>query len=210
MAFAPFKITKTERHPADELLERLRGVVMLKDRSAKPYASARLSLERMPFSQIRPAQRYVLTDGLLKAQCLTFELQERGFDPMALDGWLTIHTDQSPEPIDLLPPVVEAHREADGSFVNILNDGMHRLFAARLEWRLPQVIFASGLPPELPYYAYPIPGDSPWDQVKILEGSHIGAGVIKKWHRTRDNKRLYRDFNSVFQNVGGPRGGGAA
>ena len=127
---------------------------------------------------------------------------------MALDGYVTLRTDRSDEPIDLLPPVVEAIPEADGSVVNVINDGMHRLYAGRLAWRRPVVVLAEGLPERYTYYAYPIPGDSPWDQVTILEGGTVPAGLIKKWHRTADNKKLYRDFNSAFQNVGGPRGQG--
>jgi hypothetical protein len=208
MTFTPFKVTKVESHSPDELIKRLRDVVMLKDRSAKPYAEAKLVLRPLAFEQFRPAQRYVLTDNLLKVQHLEWELAEFGFHPLALNGYLTIWTDQGPEPIDLLPPVIEAIPEADGSTVNVVNDGMHRLFAGRLEWLVPVVVLAENLPAQFPYYAYPIPGAGPWDQVKILEGSVIPVGHIKKWHRTADNKKLYRDFNSAFQNVGGPRGQG--
>jgi hypothetical protein len=70
------------------------------------------------------------------------------------------------------------------------------------------VVLVEDLPPQCPYYAYPIPGAAPWDQVAVIEGDKVPAGIIKKWHRTSDNKRLYRDFNSAFQNVGGPRGQG--
>jgi hypothetical protein len=210
MGFSPFKITKVEHHSVDELLSRLKKVSMLKNPGVFPYAQAQLSLERMNISDIRPAQRYVLLSGLLKTQCLSHELKELGYDLMALDGYLTIYTDQSNEPIDLLPPIVELHREEDGRLNNIINDGMHRLYAARLEWRRPQVIYAQNLPQEYPYYAYPIPGPFPWEVVEILDNDDIPKGFLKKWHRIRDNKLLYRNFNSSFQNVGGPRGGGTA
>ncbi|MDR0622295.1 MAG: hypothetical protein LBJ61_10535 [Deltaproteobacteria bacterium] len=208
MTFTPFKITHVDAHGPDELLSRLREVVMLKDRSAKPYAQAKLTLRPLPYDLFRPAQRYVLTDNLLRVQCLEWGLAEFGHHPLSLTGYLTIRTDQSPESIDLLPPVVEAIPEADGSTINVVNDGMHRLYAGRLEWLIPTVVLAENLPKEYPYYAYPIPGLSPWDQVTVLEGGTIPAGHIKKWHRTADNKKLYRDFNSAFQNVGGPRGQG--
>jgi hypothetical protein len=80
------------------------------------------------------------------------------------------------------------------------------MYVARLEWKTPQVAYIRGIPAGYPYYAYPIPGDNCWDVVKILEGSHIPSGLIKKWHRISDNKTLYRNFNSSFTNVGGPRG----
>ena len=34
----------------------------------------------------------------------------------------------------------------------------------------------------------------------------LPEGYIKKWHRIKNYKSLYRDFNTGFQNVGGPRG----
>ncbi|MDR1298163.1 MAG: hypothetical protein LBO05_12515 [Deltaproteobacteria bacterium] len=208
MTFAPFTVTRIEKHDRTELIARLREVVMLKDRAAKPYAGAKIELRPLPFDLFRPAQRYVLADNLLRVQRLEWELARFGEAPLGLSGYLTMWTDQSDEPVDLLPPVVEAIPEADGTTVNVVNDGMHRLFAARLEWKIPTVVLVENLPPEFPYYAYPIPGKSPWDQVAILEGGHVPAGVVKKWHRTEDNKKLYRDFNSAFQNVGGPRGQG--
>jgi hypothetical protein len=206
MAAPPLTITRVKTHVADDLFERLRRVRMLKDRDTRPYAEAKLTLGRMGYDLIRPAQRYVLSDNLLKMQQLGWELARHGVDPLALSGYATIWTEGSEEPVDLLPPIVEAIKEADGRVVNIINDGMHRLFAGRLEWREPVVVLVEG--PSRPYYAYPIPGDSPWDQVVIVEGGVVPAGLIKKWHRIPDNKRLYRDFNSAFNNVGGPRGQG--
>ncbi|MDR2455555.1 MAG: hypothetical protein LBE49_03025, partial [Deltaproteobacteria bacterium] len=171
MAFAPFAVNRVELHPPEELIDKLRQVVMLKNREARPYASARLSLGPMDYSSFRPAQRYVLSDNLLKIQHIGWELKAHGVDPLALEGYATIWTDSSDEPIDLLPPIIEAIEEADGQVINVINDGMHRLFAGRLEWRRPVVVLAEGL--SYPYYAYPIPGASPWDQVVIVEGDKV-------------------------------------
>ncbi|MDR1546112.1 MAG: hypothetical protein LBU12_05250 [Deltaproteobacteria bacterium] len=208
MTFAPFTVTKVERHDQAELFDRLRQVVMLKDPLARPYAQAELSLRRLDWDEFRPAQRYVLSDNLHKIQHLEWELARFGLDPLALDGFLTLWTDVSDEPLDLLPPVVELVVEADGSAVNVVNDGMHRLFVGRLEWKRPVAIHVQGLPAEFPYYSYPVPGPRPWDEVKIVEGGAVPAGLIKKWRRIPDDKRLYRNFNSAFRNVGGPRGQG--
>ncbi|MDR1576941.1 MAG: hypothetical protein LBT86_01750 [Deltaproteobacteria bacterium] len=208
MSFKPFKITKIQIHSQAELLEGLKKVVMLKDREARPYAQASLSVTTLPWSEVRPAQRYALVDGLAKVHCLEWELAKEGLDLFNLDGYLTIWTDQSSPPIDLLPPIVETIEEADGSLVNIINDGLHRMYVARLEWKQPKIVLARNIPREYPYYAYPIVGENPWDSIVLVEGETIPAGLIKKWHRQEDNKLLYRDFNSAFQNVGGPRGQG--
>lgn len=207
---ASFTITKVVSHSADELLQKLRGVSMLKDPEAFPYRDARIELRTVSYAEVVPAQRYVLADGLYKARNLRWELEKHGVNLFELNGYVSIWTDQSDEPIDVLPPVVEQSVEANGLRVNIINDGMHRMYVGRLEWRLPQVVYIENIPPQYPYYAFPIP-DGDWNVVTVVEeGEEIPAGLIKKWHRTSDNKKLYRNFNSQFINVGGPRGQGKA
>lgn len=208
MTFQAFAITRVEKHDPEKLVENLRKVSMLKRPDVFPYAEAEISLELASFSDVLPAQRYVLSDALRRVQHLEWELGRFNINLFALEGYVTIWTDMSPEPIDVLPPIVESSTEANGQPVNIINDGMHRMYAARLEWKKPQVARIKGVPAEYPYYAYPIPGENCWDVVEILEGSHIHSGLIKKWHRISDNKTLYRNFNSSFINVGGPRGQG--
>ena len=92
--------------------------------------------------------------------------------------------------------------EADGSVVKILNDGMHRVYLARMERSPIQVVYVRKVPRECPYYAFPLVNG--WNDVEIVQD--LPEGYIKKWHRIKDYKSLYRDFNTGFQNVGGPRG----
>ncbi len=207
MGHAQFEILSLTRHGKDELLANLRKVVMLKDPAAFPYKGADIAVKEVTFNEVVPAQRYVLESELKKVQNLKWELAKHGVDLFALNGYVTIRTNMSDEPIDVLPPIIESAPEANGETAAIINDGMHRMYVARLEWRKPEVVFIKGVPKEYPYYAYPIPGGN-WNEVTILPGSEIPAGFIKKWHRIADNKLLYRDFNSAFINVGGPRGQG--
>ncbi|MDR3152748.1 MAG: hypothetical protein LBW85_00405 [Deltaproteobacteria bacterium] len=209
MAFTPFTVLQAEPHGREEFFERMRQVGMLLDPDRRPYAEAELVLGDLPYEEIRPAQRYVLTDELFKVRQLDWELKRLGLDMLGLDGYLTLRLEGVPEPVDLLPPVVERIREADGSENNVLNDGMHRMYLGRVSWRTPRVLLVKNLPKDTPYYAYPLPGPDPWGQVTVIEGDKVPSGFVKKWHRVPDNKRLYRDFNSAFLNVGGPRGGGA-
>jgi hypothetical protein len=93
--------------------------------------------------------------------------------------------------------------EADGSVALIINDGMHRLYLARLEWVVPQVTYIRGVPREYPYYAFP--RRERWEGLDLLAENPDPQTYLKKCHRRRDNKRLYRDFQAVFQNVGRSR-----
>ncbi len=200
-----FKISEVKYFDEEALIERLRKVSMLEEPEIFPYRNACISLKRIAVKNLHPAQRYVLRQELFKVRELKWQLTELGKDIFCLNGFLRLKVDLNDrtEEIDLLPPLVEEHEERDGSVVKIINDGMHRIYMAYLEWVMPQVIYVTNVPKDLPYYAYPIP-ENDWTKIEIRDD--LPEGFIKKWHRIRENKRLYRNFNSAFKNVGGPRG----
>ncbi|QTA84734.1 hypothetical protein [Desulfonema magnum] len=197
------EIVKVKHLSEDELISRLRNVTMLQDESTRPYENAFISLENICIEDLFPPQRYVLKQELLKVRELKWRLEEHGIDLFQLNGFVRITLAGESEPIDLLPPVIEERIEKNGRVAHIINDGMHRIYTAYLEWVIPQVIFVRGLPKHLPYYAFPIP-EKDWTKIELRDD--IPAHFIKKWHRTERNKELYRNFNSAFMNVGGPRG----
>jgi len=166
------------------------------------YERAAISLEEMTIECLYPAQRYVLVQELEKVRLLKWELARFGYDIFRLDGYVKLWLAGEDQPIDLLPPMVEESVERNGRVVNIVNDGMHRLYMAYLEWVSPQVVFIRGVPKDLPYYAFPHP--TQWQDIDMMES--LPEGYLKKWHRIQDYKTLYRNFNSAFEHVGTPRG----
>lgn len=197
-------IIRVEQHSDVELLEKMRQVSMLTRPDVYPYADARIQLARFGSARIAPAQRYVLERELLKVRDLRWALREHGVDLFQLDGYVTIYREDDPHyPIDVLPPVVESSVENGGMRCSILNDGMHRVYLARMEHAPLRVVYVENV--AFPYYAFPLVGG--WDGVEIR--SDLPEGYIKKWHRIADYKSLYRNFNSAFVNVGGPRGNDA-
>jgi len=72
-----------------------------------------------------------------------------------------------------------------------------------LERVAPQVVYVRGVPKEYPYYAFPRPGG--WEGIDLLANNPDPEAYLKKCHRRRENKRLYRDFQAVFANVGRSR-----
>lgn len=196
------KIVSIERHSAGELLERMRRVSMLTHPDVFIYRDAFISLEKIRTDFLSPPQSYILTSELQKVRNLRWQLKEFGVELFCLDGYVSVWLEDSDEPVDVLPPVVEESVEEDGSVHNIICDGMHRISLARMEWFIPQVVFVRGIPKDKPYYAYPVAGG--WSQVVTRED--LPEGFIKKWHRIKEYKTLYRNFNSAFTNVGGPRG----
>ncbi len=199
-------IVALERHSPAELLQRLRRVPLLKQPDVLIYEHALISLEQVHTDSLHPAQNYIWLQELKKTQELRWSLAAQEVDLFRLEGFVT-YTVRDPDgeevTYDLYPPVVEESIEADGTVALIINDGMHRLYLARLEWAVPQVVYVRGVPKAYPYYAFPRPAG--WDGLDILADNPDPRTYLKKCHRVRDNKKLYRDFQAVFHNVGRSR-----
>ncbi len=196
------KILKVEKHSKEALLEKLRRVSMLTHPEICIYKESTVSLEKIRTEFLSPPQSYILTSELQKVRNLRWGLKDFGVELFCLEGYVSIYLEGNDEPVDVLPPIVEESVEEDGSVHFVICDGMHRVSLARMECAIPQVVFIRGIPGNLPYYAYPVPGG--WDSVVTRED--LPEGFIKKWHRIKEYKTLYRNFNSAFTNVGGPRG----
>lgn len=196
------EIKRVERHGKNELVENMRKVGMLTQPEVLVYKDALVELATLHTNEIAPAQRYVLTQELMKVRDLQWALAEHSVHLFKLDGYVTIWLEGYDDPIDVLPPVIEQSAEPDGSVVKILNDGMHRVYLARMERTPIQVVYVRNVPSEYPYYAFPLVDG--WSGVEVVQ--ELPEGYIKKWHRIKNYKTLYRDFNTAFQNVGGPRG----
>jgi hypothetical protein len=94
--------------------------------------------------------------------------------------------------------MIEESIEADGRKVLLINDGIHRVYAARKRGRPLNVVLARNVPPEYPYYAHALPDG--WAQVEEL--AELSEGYQKKAYRNPDNyKALFRDFNEIFEGV---------
>ncbi len=199
-------IIALERHSTAELLSCLRRVPLLEQPEVLIYEQALISLEQIHTDCLHPPQNYLWLKELRKTQELRWSLAEQGVDLFRLDGYVTYtvrQEDGSEATYDLYPPIVEESFEADGTVALLINDGMHRLYLARLEWVVPQVTYIRGVPKTYPYYAYP--RRQGWEGLDLLADNPDPQTYLKKCHRVRLNKRLYRDFQAVFANVGRSR-----
>ncbi|MEK7483932.1 MAG: hypothetical protein AABZ60_06345 [Planctomycetota bacterium] len=193
-------IQKIVHYSTEELMQRIRKVTMLQDASVCVYEKASIEIKPLHPSQMAPPQRYVQVKQIKLLQELHFALQEKGFNLFALNGYLHLWFEGQSDPVGIIPPVLEHSIEQDGSSHWIICDGMHRCFLARAFFILPQVVLISNIP--YPYYAYPNPGG--WADVELLYEET--QGVLKKFHRIRANKKLYRNFVPQFGNLSVPRG----
>jgi hypothetical protein len=173
----------------DDLLARLRETRLMGYDGARVYEHARLAVEAFDPDALTPAQRYVLMPGVRKILELRDALD---VDIFALDGGIHLHTGD--EVIPFLPPIVERSAEPDGREVWLINDGIHRVYAARLSGSPINVVAVDGA--SHPYYALA----ASWEAVVELE--ELPDGFQKKAYRVPGNyKALFRDFNAVFPGV---------
>lgn len=193
-------IQKIEQYSPEELIQRLRKVTMLQDPSIAVYEKASIELRPLATSHMSPPQRYVQVKQIKLMQELYFTLQDNGFNLFHLNGFLNLWFEGQSEPVGIIPPILEHSVEQDGSSHWIICDGMHRCFLSRAFFMIPQVVVISNIP--YPYYAYPNPNG--WNEVEMIYEE--SKGILKKFHRIRENKKLYRNFVPQFGNLSVPRG----
>ena len=178
----------------EELLDRLRETRLVGFDAARVYGHATLRLQTFDPQDLTPAQRYVLMPGVRKLLELRATLLDRDIDIFALDGAVLLHTDD--EVIPILPPVVERSTEPDGREVWLINDGIHRVYAARLSGSPINIVTVDGA--SHPYYALALPDG--WAGVTEME--QLPDLFQKKEYRIPGNyKALFRDFNALFPGV---------
>lgn len=201
-------IVEVREFSEEELLNKIKQVPMLEDKKTFPYKDSFVFTRTLKPSELTPAQYYVSKKSLDNIIELNFALSEKGYDIFNLNGYLEVvhgfsyvddrrHQHVIDEyTISILPPIVEIHMEYDQERRNIICDGMHRCFLAKKYFREVKCVVVDAM--DIPYYAYPL--ENGWDDVSFDNWTY------KKLHRIKDNKKLYRDFNSVFKNGSVPRG----
>lgn len=198
-----------------ELIKRLRKVTMLKNDKIYPYAEAAITMEYLDPKILTPPQNYILSSALQNIIDLDNSFKALSdqppdyecYDMFNLSGgfleYSTFESSDGPVITTLLPPIIEESIEDDGSVKLIICDGMHRVYLSMIKHlRYVNCVYIRGIDKRYPYYAYPVVGG--WDNVKVID--KLEPGYIKKFHRCRNNKALYRNFDSVFQNCSAPRG----
>jgi len=197
-------VVRYELIPERELLGLLKQTRLRGHGQPCVYADASLELMRQvdPGSLV-PAQRYVLEEDFRRIEALHREVLSHSVDIFALEGGVLFwaedpETGEIEGPIPLIPPVVEESREDQGELVPLINDGMHRVYAARRLGRRINIVYARNVPVQYPYYAKPL--ENGWSGVEEL--SVLPDNYLKKTYRDPENyKALFRDFNEHFPGV---------
>jgi hypothetical protein len=193
------EVLEVEPFGRAQLLGALRETRLRGFDGARVYAEAVMDLVDSDSADLAPAQRYVLRNGVEKILELRRSLLDHGIDIFKLDGGVWVRTSDAPDRrVPMIPPIVERSQEPDGRSVWIINDGIHRVFAARSVGLSINTVKVTGVPPDHPYYALALPHG--WSEVTELD--ELPDGFQKKTYRDPDNyKALFREFNDVFPGV---------
>lgn len=183
--------------PKEELFAKLRQTRLRGFDQPEVYKTSHITIEKRPIYWLAPCQNYVLSSTIQDIITLYKEFKKLGIDIFHLDGavlfWLEGSDPDKDPPIPLLPPIVE-YDDALNKW--IINDGMHRIYAASGIGRTINVMLINGVPPEFPYYAYPLPGG--WADVYSVDSV---PEQRKAYRNPADYKALFRDFNAIFSGV---------
>ena len=196
-------IIKHEILSESELLGRLKKTRLKGFDRFPVYQNAHLEIvDHVDPETLVPPQKYVLVDGVEMIINLSKAFDKKGIDIFSLRGallfWLEGSDPDNNIPIPFLPPVVEESWEPDGRLVQLINDGMHRVYAARKLQKSINIVLVANVPVEYPYYAYALTDG--WNSVEQI--SELTDGYKKKEYRDPENyKALFRDFNEIFDGV---------
>ena len=192
-------ITKCQLYDQITLVSKLRAVTLENSSVVTIYRNAEIQLVEINLNDLYPAQLYVLESELAKITAIRSAFLRKGIDILALNGYIKFWTDTDRNmPVDILPPMVEESLKSDGNKVFLICDGLHRLYLARKLGIKVKVVLIQNIPEEFPYYAYP--NENKWDDV--IEIDELPQGFVKKRYRVENHRKLFRDFNSAFDNVG--------
>lgn len=185
------------------LIERLRHVTMLENKNVEIYKNCFISIEVIDPNVLIPTQRYILIDELKTKIELEYALNKNMCSMFELCGYITYTVSDKDNVYTLLPPIIEEQIDLRGRVLPVINDGMHRVYLSKkLNKNKIFVVYIRGISKKYPYYAYPL--EHGWNDVSEI--NELQQGYIKKFHVIENNKRFYRNFDSVFTNCSKPRG----
>ncbi len=193
-------ITRYELFDTDELLNNIKKTRLLGFDQAYVYENADIALkEAVNPNTLIPAQRYVL-DSIYRSVVALYEaFSKKSINIFALKGGLffwKLENGQEIGPIPLIPPVIETSVNANGLTVDLINDGMHRVYTATSLGVPINIVYIHNA--SHPYYAYPLIHG--WEDVRKL--NTLPKGFVKKTYRDAVNyKALFRNFNDRFPGI---------
>jgi hypothetical protein len=199
------KIKDYKIHSEKELIKKLRKVILLNsEKTGKPifvYKNTSIELKEIKTKDLVPLQLYQLksTNRLVWNLHKIFQKKYKE-DIFNMDGYYTYESEN--KKYAFIPPIIESVVNSKGKKQNVVIDGLHRmLLAKKLKKKTAKVVIVKNIPQKLILPAVP----NAWEEMEIVEVVPKSE-YKRKWLVSPEKGYLYyRNFQSVFQNVGQPR-----
>ncbi|MDO8583500.1 MAG: hypothetical protein Q7R51_03135 [bacterium] len=194
------KITNLKKYTKEQMIKKLKKVILLNsDKNKRPifiYKDSEIDLERVRIKDLFPLQLYELTPSAKLVGSLHENFSKKYKENiLEMNGYFTYKSGD--KRYALIPPIIE-----DVKGQKIIIDGLHRiLLAKKLKKQIITVVLIKNIPEKL---ILPV-GPNKWEELKVVKIAPDNKDK-RKWLIPPEKGYLYyRNYQSVFQNVGKPR-----
>lgn len=198
-------INNLKKYTKQHLIDKLKKVILLNsEKGGKPvfvYKNAKIELKEVKIEDLLPLQLYQLisSNKLVRNLYKIFKKKYKD-DIFNMDGYFTYTADD--KRYTFVPPIIEYVEGSKRKIQKIIIDGLHRiLLAKKLKRKVVTAVIIENIPQKL---ILPVVPNS-WEELKIVKIAPESK-CKRKWLVPPEKGYLYyRNFQSVFQNVGKPR-----
>lgn len=193
-------ITHLKRYAKDKLIKRLKKVILLNsDKNKKPvfiYKDSEIELKPVKIKDLLPLQLYELTSSTKLINNLHENFSKKYKENiLEMNGYFTYRSGD--KKYALIPPIIEDVRGQ-----KVVIDGMHRiLLAKKLGREIIVVVVIKNIPQKLILPVAP----NKWEELKVVSIAPENKDKRKWLIPSEEGYLYYRNFQSVFENVGKPR-----
>lgn len=199
------KIKSYKTHPKKDLIKKLRKVILLNsEKKGKPifvYKNAKIELKKINVEELLPFQLYQLeSSNQLIGNLYKIFNEKYNQDIFSMNGYATYTS--SNKHYAFTPPIIEYIENGKGKIQKIIIDGLHRvLLAKKLKKKTIRVITIENIPQNLIVPAAP----NSWKELKLLKSAPESKYKRKWLIKPEEGYFYYRNYQSVFENIGKPR-----
>ncbi len=198
-------ITHFKKYTKQHLIIKLKKVILLNsEKTGKPifvYKDSKIELKEVRVEDLVPLQLYQLksSNQLVLNLYKTFKKKYKD-DIFNMDGYYTYKSGD--KKYAFIPPIIECVENSKGEILKIIIDGLHRiLLAKKLKKQKITVVVIKNIPQKLILPVTP----NRWEEIKVVKTAPERKDKRKWLVPPEEGYLYYRNFQSVFENVGQPK-----
>lgn len=199
------KIKSYKTYSKEKLIKKLRKVILLdSEKIGKPifvYKNAKIELTEVNIRELLPFQLYQLeSSNQLVSNLYKIFKEKCNQDIFSMNGYVKYISND--KPYVFTPPIIEYIQNGKGKIQKIIIDGLHRIILAKkLKNKTITVVAIENIPHDLIVPAAP----NSWRELIVVDRAPSIENKRKWLMPAQKGYLFYRNFQSVFQNIGKPR-----